>query len=240
MPILDPDADFATTAITGLRHYSFSGVRPEKLAEPSYILATVVCDISGSVQSFRDSLVTLMKTVHEGALMGPASRKILLRVVTFNHGVVELHGFTPLTDVDVSKYETINPYGSTALYDALVNAVGATVDYARQLAAQDIEAAGAVYVLTDGEDNRSTTTPASVAKASADSVSSEALTKMISVLIGINAAQCASYLDTLARDGGITERLDVNDATPAKLARLGGVISRSASSGGTPISATTF
>ncbi|MDX1333382.1 MAG: alpha/beta fold hydrolase, partial [Robiginitalea sp.] len=49
--------------------------------------------------------------------------------------------------------------GMTALYDATYASVGATLAYAKRLTDQDFDVNAAVYIVTDGMDNRSATTP---------------------------------------------------------------------------------
>ena len=53
---------------------------------------------------------------------------------------------------------------------------------------------------------------------------------MISILIGINASDCARLLSEFQREAGMTQFIDAGDTTPPKLAKLAAFVSQSVSS----------
>ena len=60
-------------------------------------------------------------------------------------------------------------------------------------------------------------------------VRAESLESLRTVLVGINATQCRNVLETFQADAGIDQYVDVDEATPQKLAKLADFVSRSIS-----------
>ena len=209
--------------------FSFSGVRPETLGASEYTLVTLVLDKTGSVASFADALFKVKKTVVEACRKSPRSDYLLLRVLEFNSRIEEVHGFKPLSDIDPSSYTTPSCGGMTALTDATFAAVSATNSYGKKLDDQDYLANGIVIIITDGDDNASSTSTADVKREIALGVSGERLESMRTILVGVNAAQCSQKLQDFQAEVGIDQYIDVADATAQKLAKLADFVSQSIS-----------
>lgn len=231
MPKLLTNADMDVGSIPGLSGYKFSAVRTSRLGASEYTLVTIAADVSGSVSSFRALLVETIKKAVDACKKSPRAANIMVRVVVFNHGVEEVHGFKPLAEIDVGQdYEAIRTGGGTALFDASASAIGAMTEYGRILAKQDYGVNGILFVVTDGEDVDSTYGADMVAAKAKEAVEGEILESFLSVLVGVNAQRCQGYLTSFQQRAGLSEYIDAGAATPGNLAKLAAFVSRSVSS----------
>ena len=252
----DTDASMSAHAIGGMQAFTFSGKRVEHLGASEYTLASIAIDLTGSVELFckelRDALVTAVSACKKS----PRANNLLLRVVFFNSsiGVLEVHGFKPLSEIEVDDYPdlysgygpsvppdkvskkdgttTIKPqrvYGATNLYDAVFSSVGAVNAYAKTLMDQEFLANGIVVVITDGDDNQSSVGVAAIAAEVEKGTKAESIESLIPILVGINAGTFSHRLKALS-DGVKMQYLDAGDATPGKLAKLAAFVSTSISS----------
>ena len=214
--------------------FNFKGARVEHLGATEYTLVTIAIDESGSVFNFEKELHNMLITSVEACKKSPRSENILVRVITFSSrypkGLNEIHGFTKLSDIDTASYPEINPGGGTPLCDACYSAIGAMNIYGQELLKQDFGINGICFIITDGGDNESSTTPTMVAAEAKKAVSGETLESLISILIGINVAGYESILKDFQREAGIGKFMDAGEATPRKLAKLAEFVSRSVSS----------
>jgi len=220
-------------------NYQFSGANLDQLGAAEYTLATVVVDVSGSVSSFKVDLEKSIKTTVASCQDSPRCDNLLMRVLSFNDSLKEVHGFRPLADIDVNGYDnSLNPCGGTALFDAVMNGVEASEVYGKQLVAQDIMANAVIYVITDGCSNSGYATAKSVKKAiekiAKDEKSLESVA-VILIMVGYGDANAKTELDNFRAEANITQFVDLTDlfakANPAKaLAKLAGYISKSVSS----------
>jgi uncharacterized protein YegL len=213
-------------------HFGFSGARPENLSGVEYTLASVIIDTTGSVSRFADDLLKALTTTVEACRKSPRADNLLLRVVTFNSykGVQEVHGFLPLTQIDNTRYTAFSPNGGTNLNDAVYSSVDASNKYAKILTDQDYLVNGAVYIITDGDDNDSVYTTTQVKAVLDSAVEGEYLESLHTVLIGVNVGQLGYRLEQFQREIGLSQYVDVGDATPNKLAKLSAFVSKSISS----------
>ena len=218
-----------TMQTTKVSNFSFSGVRPEKLGSTEYTLVSLVIDKTGSVHSFEQQLLTMKRAVVQACHRSPRADYLMLRSTEFSETTHEEHGFTELTRIDPADYRAPRCTGSTALFDATRNAVMATNEYARQLSEQDFSVNGLVVVVTDGGDNCSHHTAKDVAAEMSHGVRHEWLESLNVILVGVNASQCKAHLEAFKNDAGLTQYVDVGDATPEKLAQLAQFVSRSIS-----------
>jgi uncharacterized protein YegL len=213
--------------------FSFQGARIDSLGATEYTLVTVAVDVTGSTASFAADLHKMLVTAVEACKKSPRSDNLLLRVITFSTyvgGVAELHGFTPLAQIDPSTYPAFQPDGMTPLHDATFSAVGALVEYGEKLMESDFLANGIVFVITDGDDNRSSATPRMIKEKITEATKGEKLESLVTVLIGINAAQYQRELERFRQDAGIDQYIDAGEATKGKLAKLAAFVSQSVSS----------
>ena len=221
--------DANTMQTTQIANFSFSGVRPEKLGSTEYTLVTLVIDKTGSVGGFTQQLLAMKQAVVEACHRSPRADYLMLRSTEFNERVDEEHGFTELTRVDPAVYQAPRCSGSTALFDATRNAVMATNAYARMLSDQDFSVNGLVVVVTDGDDNCSHYTTSDVAAEVLNGVQQEWLESLNVILVGVNASLYSGPLQAFKNDAGLTQYVDVGDATPQKLAQLAQFVTRSIS-----------
>jgi len=217
-------------AIQGASNFSFSATKIDALESTEYTLVTIVCDISGSVTSFADELLTMIKTIVKACQKSPRADFLMLRVLLFNEQVEEIHGFKMLNSIDPDDYKDLRPSGMTALFDATFSAIGAEITYAKNLISQGFSVNGCVYVITDGADNRSSMTPGEIKKQVIESRKQETIESLLTVLIGINTSNLQTELDRFKKQADITAYIDAGDATPQKLAKLADFVSSSISS----------
>ena len=239
MPRLMATDEDMVIDLAGAGNFSFSAVRIENLGATEYTLVTLVIDITGSVVHFADELLEMVKNIVDACKKHPRAENLLLRIVTFNTVIDELHGFKELHNIDISSYKAFHPDGMTRLFDATYESVSATLEYSKRLMDQDFDVNGAVYIVTDGLDNRSTMGPGQIKEKINTALQNEDIIEsMITVLVGLNdpnseptwKQQVADELKEFKDEAGITQFVDVGDATPGKLAKLAGFVSQSVSS----------
>jgi len=214
-------------------NYKFSAVKIDELGATEYTLVTIVQDVSGSVLQYRDEMEKCLKTILDSCKKSPRAENLLLRLMAFDTSPEEVHGFKLLNSIGDKDYEGIlNPTGGTALFDATQSAVEATKDYGEILTGQDFGVNAIIFVVTDGEDNSSRTSPRSVRRAIDNAAKSEQLEGITVVLIGVNngSGNVSRYLQAFQQEANITQFVDIGEATPNKLAKLANFISRSISS----------
>lgn len=232
MPRLDGSAEVETHNMGG--NFSFTAARVADLGATEYTLVDIEVDMSGSVRGFLAEVVAMVKESTGACRKSPRSDNLLVRVATFSSrypkGINEVHGFIPLDAIDPVVYDSFSAYGGTPLFDATFTGVGAINSYAKMLFDQDYQVNAISFVITDGEDNESTCSPKMIADEVAKAQSQEILESHISVLIGINDAACAGYLDNFRKQAGITQYISAGDATKGNLAKLAAFVSQSISS----------
>lgn len=234
---LDTDTEHVIN-IPGPGNFKYSAKRIEKLGASEYTLVTIVCDASGSVQPFATDLLDCIKTIVLACQDAPRSENLLLRLLTFNNGIYEIHGFKPLHEINVEDdYDDLDPNYTTLLFDAFYDALSATLEYSERLIAKDFDCNGAIYVITDGLDTHSDTTPATIKDKIVAAIGQETIIEsLISVLIGLHDPQLPWHgdvkkkLEEFKDKAGLTEFLNVGEATPKNLAKLANWVSESVSS----------
>lgn len=214
--------------------YGFSATRVEDLGASEYTLVGIATDVSGSVTGFRKEIEACVKTVVKACRHSPRADNLMLRLVTFEMRLRELHGFKPLSNCNPDDYDgAIIIGGTTALFDAAVNVVESVTRYGKDLVDQDFEVNGIVFVITDGDDNASKTTVNSLKDALDRAVRSESLESLVSILVGVNTDASTGlnqYLDNIAKTAGFTQYVSIDKADEKTLAKLADFVSRSISS----------
>ena len=210
--------------------FQFSAVKPDKLEATEYTLVTVVVDKTGSVDAFAGDLLNMLQEVIKACQKNPRSENLMVRLISFNTQIDEVHGFKLLAEIDAANYSPFICNGGTALYDACFSAIGATLTYGSKLTQNDFTVNGAIYIITDGDDNASKCSQKMIADALKKSKSAEIMESLITVLIGINTAECGAFLSNFQAQAGITQYVDMGNVTAGKLAKLAGFISKSISS----------
>ena len=237
MPVFMPSDEMQVMNIPGPTNFKFSGQRPETLGASEYTLVTVGCDISSSVIPFAKDLSKMVAAVVEACKKNDRAENLLFRLIVFNETIKEVHGFIDLNNVNVDDYKDIlKPYGWTALFDATYDAIGSTLEYARTLIRQDYDCNGAVYIITDGCDNRSKTTERMIAEQVEMAVGKEEIESLNTVLIGLHnpklrwEAEVKEKLEDFKNLAKLTAFVNVGEATPQKLAKVAEWVSQSVSS----------
>ena len=232
MPKLQDDAAMENHSIGG-SHFQFSGTRIDDLGATEYTLGIIAIDRSGSTGGYIRQMEAAVAEVVKACRKSPRADNMMLRVVTFDHLLSEMHGFKPLPNCNESDYlNVLRSGGSTALHDAVYEAVKSAITYGKQLVARDYSVNAAVFVITDGEDNASSVSASMVKDAIMEATQSEALESMMSVLIGVGtgASNLGPYLDAFQKGAGFQQYVAIDKADEATLAKLGGFISQSMSS----------
>ena len=222
--------------IPGAGNFTFSAINPEDLEEIGYTVATVVLDESGSLDYKKDLLIKLLKIIAEGLKKSSRAETILLRVITFNYDVREIHGFKPVTQIDLNEYNQINPEGKTALIDAMFSAVASTYEYAKKLEKDGFDANACIYVITDGMDNESKKFAHQISAQIAMIEGGEEIESIITALFGVNdpnigwSQEVTEALSNLQAEINFTEYIDAGDVNEKNIGKIGGIVSSSITS----------
>lgn len=239
MPRMMANEESMVVDIPGPGNFQFSAIRPDTLGGTEYTLVTIVCDITGSVSPFAKELRDCVISIVKGCKKHDRVENLMLRLVLFNTtvGVQEVHGFLNVSRIIPDDYEELLPDGGTPLYDATYSSIGATLKYAKTLTDKNFDVNGCVYIITDGDDNRSKLTPKYIAELTQQAVVGEDIESLITVLIGIfdphnqqQAQYISGLLDKFHKEAQLTQYVDAGDATPQKLAKLANFVSESVSS----------
>ncbi len=213
--------------------FGYSAMRIEDLGATEYTLVDLVVDVSGSVDAYKADMEKAIQEVINACKMSPRADNLMIRLVTFNDFLAEVHGYKLLENCNLDDYKNVlHCGGTTALYDATENAVLSSTDYAKNLSQNDFSVNSLVVILTDGMDNRSSCTPKSVGAALIASVKSEATESMVSILIGVGVGGdlgVSRMLDTFKQSAGLTQYVETKDASSKTLAKLAAFVSKSIS-----------
>jgi hypothetical protein len=214
--------------------YKFSATRIRDLGAVEYTLATICMDASSSVSGFAVQLEQVLKTVVNACAKSPRKDNLMIRLTQFASTLMELHGFKLLGTTNEKDYDNVLQIGgSTALFDAMDEAIQATGTYGKQLTSQDFLVNGIVVVVTDGENNCSNISdPAQVKKTLQAIRRSENLESLLLILVGVTNDNVGlnTYLQTVKDDAGCDQYVSIGNATPGKIAKLAEFVSQSISS----------
>jgi len=214
--------------------YKFSATKIKDLGAAEYTLATIVMDASSSVEGFAPQLEQALKTIFKACDKSPRRDNLMLRLTQFASSQTELHGFKLLSSITEKDYDNVLQLGgSTALFDAMDEALQATGTYGKQLTSQDFLVNGIVVVVTDGENNCSNISdPAQVKKTLQAVRRSENLESLLLILVGVTGDNVSlnTYLQTVKDDCGADQYVSIGNATPGKIAKLAEFVSQSISS----------
>lgn len=214
-------------------HFGYSAARLSTLEATEYTLVQIIQDVSGSVQPYARDMEVVIKEVAQACQLSPRADNLMLRLVTFNTTLFEIHGFKPLQNCNIGDYDSILvPQGGTALFDAVDNAVLANIDYAKKLTDADYSVNGLTVIITDGEDNSSRISKGKVGETIKSVVQKESMESLITILVGVglNRPDVSVYLKDFKDLAGLTEYLDAGAVNKKTLAKLAQFISKSISS----------
>lgn len=215
-------------------NYKFSATKIRSLGAEKYTLATMVIDASGSVTSFAAALEQAVKTIFKAMEKSPSKDNLMLRLTQFNDNLTELHGFKLLGSINEKDYDNaLNIGGSTALFDAVDEAVVATSTYGKQLTSQDFLCNAIIVCATDGQNNTGNIMdPAQIKKSLDEARRQENLESITLILVGVtnDDVNLDIYLQDFKDKAGITQYVSIGKATPGKIAKLAQFVSQSISS----------
>jgi uncharacterized protein YegL len=182
--------------------------------------------VSGFENVLRNAVIDAVQACGKS----PRADNLLVRFVTFNTDLNEVHGFKTLRQIAPQQdYEPFQCDGMTALYDATKEAISATDAYAKILTDNDFDVNGIIFVITDGMDNRSRYGRTDVAKAIRKVKRDEYLESLLVILIGVNADDCSDWLDDFHHEAGLSQYVDIREFDATKGAKLAEFISKSTS-----------
>jgi hypothetical protein len=237
MPRLMPQSDEDVINIPGPGTFTFSAKKIDTLTGATeYTLVTIVIDVSGSVQHFAGGLLDCVKSIVRSCKDHARSENLLIRFLTFNDDVIEIHGFRDLETLKPDEYEELNPNGFTALFDATYDGVGATVEYAKRLTAMDYDTNAVTFIITDGLNNRGMITPKQIKEKIEKALGSEEIISYLTLLVGLHdpAVQWSNEVEVSLKkfkeEANLSEYLSIGEASPEKLAKLANWASESVSS----------
>lgn len=213
-------------------NFGFSAERIANLGASEYTLVNIVVDDSGSVVTFKDDMIKCVKEAVKACQLSPRADYLMIRVLSFDQNLREVHGFKLLSAINLDDYNgLLSCGGMTSLYDASCNAVQATSVYGKSLMANDLSVNGIVIVVTDGADNMSVQTRNSVRDALQNAVTDETLESLVSILVGVNVQTkaIADYLKAFKEEAGFTQYVELNNADAKTLAKLADWVSKSIS-----------
>lgn len=213
-------------------NYGYTAANVDELGSFENTIATGVFDESGSTSSFKKEMEVCIKEIIKSLRMSPCADKLIYRHIQFDDQMREHHGFKPLIECKESDYEGIwNGGGQTALYNTCVNVLESTKDYAKQHAERRYTVNGIVYVVTDGVNyltSSASKTKEDVKKSLEETIQSECLESMITILIGISSNQnILKELGELKDFIGFTQFIPIENANQKSLAQLANFISKS-------------
>jgi hypothetical protein len=143
----------------------------------------------------------------------------------------DTHGGIVIFKKDMEKVRSLG--GSTALFDAMDEALQATGTYGKQLTSQDFLVNGIVVVVTDGENNCSNISDPTQVKKTLQAVRrAENLESLLLILVGVTGdnVNLNTYLQTVKDDCGADQYVSIGCATPGRIAKLAEFVSQSISS----------
>jgi hypothetical protein len=228
---MDDDSDTQYRTIGS--GFQFSSISADAMGASEYTLVAIAADKSSSVSGFAGEIEGCLVTSLQGCMDSPRVDNLLVRLLTFNNQLDEVHGYKHLADCPISNYKgIIKPGGCTSLFDACISTIDSLATLGKQMIADKYTANGLSVIITDGCDVGSTQTINAVAEAIARSRRSECLESILNILIGINVQdrEVSDALNNLKTVGNFDQYIEAKDASPKTFARIAGFISKSISS----------
>ena len=219
-------------------NFTDSATRLNELGATDYTLVTISSDNSYSVEKFKDAMEEALKESVSSCKYSKRADNLMLRHTTFNDTVVEHHGFKLLAQINENDYtNSLNPDGSTALYDAALDAANATGDYAKQLLDASFNVNGVIFFITDGDNNASLANTKMVKDAIAKlhkknkDDGQNKMESLVTILIAVNVNDpyILMRLEDFKNEVGINKFINLKDASKKSLAKLAEFVSKSIS-----------
>lgn len=215
--------------------YVYTGQPVEKLGGSQYTLVTLALDMSPSIEEYVPDMEAMCQEVIKACQKDPNSEAIMMRFIGFHEDVVELQGFTELRHYDPAQFNNVIKISrATALNQATMNAVISTAEYGKQLVNGDNMCNGVLFIITDGRDNMGGVTPSEISNAIKDIRKDEGAETVESINTILIAASDDSYvvssIKKFHQEAGLSQLVEMGEATANNLAKLGQFVSQSVSS----------
>jgi hypothetical protein len=232
IPLMNDDSDVEKYNTIG-SGFQFSAISADDMGASEYTLVAIAADKSSSVYDFARDIEGCLITSLQGCMSSPRVDNLLVRLLTFNSSLDEVHGYKHLADCPIANYHgIIQPSGCTSLFDACISSIDSLATLGKQMLKDKYSANGLSVIITDGMDVGSTQTLKAVAEAIERSRRSECLESIMNILIGINVQNqdVSKALNTLKTEARFDQYIEAQDASPKTFARVAGFISKSISS----------
>lgn len=175
------------------------------MCEAPWTLATVALEATSSMRRCEAGLSAALSAAVRTVQARPDADRLLLRVVLFSTdfgGVWEIHGFTPVSQLNADDYRMLHTVGMAPLVDAMYETVKKALDHGYALALDGQVAHGRVVVVTDGYNARSLATPEQVCSLTSSWEAHGGLGSFCATLIGLWAPRFRAHLvELVARTG---------------------------------------
>ncbi len=218
------------------QQYKYTGQPMDKLGGSKYTLVSLALDMSPSITEFVPDLERMSGEVVKACLRDPNKEAIMMRFTGFHEAVVEMQGFAELRHYDPAQFDGIIKIGhSTALYEAVYEAMVATENYGTELVNTDCMCNGVLFILTDGENMaRGYATPNIIAEKLKEIRRDEGANTVESIntilVCASDDPRVVDYCRKFKEDAGLSQLVEMGEATEANLAKLGQFVSQSISS----------
>ncbi|MCZ7668326.1 MAG: hypothetical protein M5U34_14615 [Chloroflexi bacterium] len=132
--LTDDTLDLLISNLNGPTMATAVGVPLDQLGSSEVTLAMNIIDMSGSMAPYAADLMQAYNDSYLGAMNNSiAAADILVSAILFNENVKLLHGYVGIDDAIRLTVTEYDPYGGTALYDAVAGGLTNMVLYAQQL-----------------------------------------------------------------------------------------------------------
>lgn len=196
------------------------GAQVDDLNTDDVTLLAVIIDASSSMTSVQKDVIDAFNQMSRALADSKAADSILMSAWTFADAPKLLFGYTPIDAItDLTKH-TYSPAGATALYDATMDGFTGIVAYGQALRNNGIRTRSIVVVISDGGDNMSQCTAASVKTVAQDLLRQEFYTL---AFVGLGDE---SYFTNIANGMGFDNVLTANN-TPSEVRRALNMVSGS-------------
>lgn len=235
MPRIDAGGDNEQVKLP-ISHFGYSAIRLDDLERlgNEWTLVQIKVDKSGSTDSFKPEMERVIGGVIEACRRSPRKDFLLVRVISFDSKLYEVHGFQPLSQCDPASYVgCLGTFGgTTALYQSSLNGAEALLVQGRAMAGRNFTVNAIDIDITDGADTEGGATPSQIKKVRQESVSGEVLESLVSILIGVNVTyqKVTEFLKKFEVEAGFTQYVELGDASEKTLAKLASFVSQSISS----------
>ncbi len=141
----------------------YSNYNPDEIDTDETINAVFVIDTSYSVIDYVNELNFAFNDFTESMQKSHIAEKLFVSIIEFNDKVTVSNGFRPISSIPPMDFSN-RLGGWTALYDAVDLGLRNALDYRENLENSGIETKTLLFVITDGEDNKSKIAPHTIKK----------------------------------------------------------------------------